>query len=163
MRIALGIEYDGTDFRGWQAQPGSRTVQGVLEQAVSTVADHAVGVVCAGRTDSGVHAVGQVVHFDTHAERRPRSWTLGCNVNLPREVTVLWAQPVAEDFHARFGAVRRSYRYVILNRMTRPAVLRDRVAWHHQTLEVEAMACAAAHLVGEHDFSSFRALSCQAR
>jgi tRNA pseudouridine38-40 synthase len=163
MRIALGIEYDGTAFRGWQAQPGSRTVQGVVEQAVSTVADHQVGVVCAGRTDSGVHAVGQVVHFDTRAERRPRSWTLGCNVNLPRDVTVLWARPVAEDFHARFGAVRRSYRYVILNRMTRPAVLRDRVCWHHKSLDAAPMARAAAHLEGEHDFSSFRALSCQAK
>ncbi|MEJ2345508.1 MAG: tRNA pseudouridine(38-40) synthase TruA [Gammaproteobacteria bacterium] len=148
---------------GWQAQPGSRTVQGVVEQAVSTVANHPVGVVCAGRTDSGVHAVGQVIHFDTHAERRPRSWALGCNVNLPRDVTVLWARPVAEDFHARFGAVRRSYRYAILNRMTRPAVLRDRVCWHHQPLDVAPMALAGAHLEGEHDFSSFRALSCQAR
>jgi tRNA pseudouridine38-40 synthase len=163
MRIALGVEYDGTDFCGWQSQDGARTVQGVVEQALSTVANHAVNVTCAGRTDSGVHAVGQVVHFDSVANRSMRSWILGCNSNLPRDVSIVWAQAVDDEFHARFRATARSYRYVILNRMTRPAMLRDRVCWHHQPLDEKRMAAAARHLVGEHDFSSFRALACQAK
>lgn len=163
MRVALGIEYDGTGFCGWQSQTGTRTVQQEVERALSTVADHPVSVVCAGRTDSGVHAVGQVVHFDSDAERSVRSWVLGANANLPRDVSVIWARPVAGEFHARFSAQARSYRYVILNRMTRPAVWRDRVCWHHQQLDERRMQRAADFLVGEHDFSSFRALACQAR
>ncbi len=163
MRIALGIEYDGTDFCGWQIQDGTRTVQGALEEALSKVAAHPVHVICAGRTDAGVHAVGQVVHFDSEAPRSMRSWLLGANSNLPRDAGVIWAQPVDTDFSARFSATARSYRYIILNRMTRPALLRDRVCWQHRPLDVEAMGAAAAHLIGEHDFSSFRAMACQAK
>lgn len=163
MRIAAGIEYDGTAFSGWQSQPGSRTVQGCVEQALSKVADHPVQVVCAGRTDSGVHATGQVIHFDTGASRRMRSWILGANANLPADVSVTWAQPVDERFHARFGALERRYRYVILNRMVRPALGRSRVCWDHYPLDAGLMAQAGTYLVGEHDFSSFRALACQAK
>lgn len=163
MRIALGIEYDGSAFNGWQRQSHAPSVQEAVERAVSKVADHPVSVVCAGRTDTGVHATAQVVHFDTRAERRMRSWILGTNSNLPSEVSVTWAQPVAADFHARFKAVSRQYRYVILNRMYRPALLRRRVCWDHNPLEAETMHTAAQVLLGEHDFSAFRALACQAR
>lgn len=163
MRIALGVEYDGSDFSGWQAQIGSRTVQGTVEQALSKVADHPVRVVCAGRTDTGVHAAEQVVHFDSEAPRSMRSWVLGANANLPRDVSLRWAQPMSDDFHARFQATARSYRYVILSRFTRPAILHRRVCWRHSELDGARMAAAAGHLIGEHDFTSFRALACQAK
>ncbi|MGA7802471.1 MAG: tRNA pseudouridine(38-40) synthase TruA [Gammaproteobacteria bacterium] len=163
MRIAVGVEYDGTAFSGWQSQPGSRTVQGSIEQALSKVADHPVQVVCAGRTDSGVHATGQVVHFDSDAPRRMRSWVLGANATLSADVAVTWAQPVDQQFHARFRALQRRYRYVILNRTVRPALARSRVCWDHRPLDARRMAQAGVHLVGEHDFSSFRALACQAK
>lgn len=163
MRIALGIEYDGSRFSGWQRQPHASSVQGALEAALSVVADHPVAVVCAGRTDTGVHATAQVVHFDSAAPRSMRSWILGTNSNLPPEVCVIWAQPVAEDFHARFGATGRQYRYIILNRIMRPALLRQRVSWDYRPLDVARMAEAGQLLVGKHDFSSFRALACQAK
>lgn len=163
MRIALGVEYDGSGFHGWQIQPGVRTVQEVLEQALSKVADQPVVVQCAGRTDTGVHGVGQVVHFDTAARRASRSWILGTNVNLPRDVNVLWAQPVSEQFHARFSAVSRDYRYVILNRATRSSLQRDRAVWTHRPLDAARMHEAAQLLLGTHDFSSYRALGCQAK
>lgn len=163
MRIALGIEYDGTRYAGWQYQHHAPSVQQVVERAVSKVADEPVRVVCAGRTDTGVHALGQVVHFDTGAERTARSWVLGCNSNLPQDVGVRWARPVGDEFHARFGAVARRYRYLILNRPTRPALLHHRVCWHRLPLDESRMAAAAWPLVGEHDFSSFRALACQAK
>ena len=164
MRWAAGIEYDGSGFCGWQLQqPGVRTVQEAVEHAFSTVADHALGVVCAGRTDAGVHATGQVVHFDSEARRAERSWVLGANANLPEDVTVHWVRPVAEDFHARFSARERRYRYLILNRWVRPALLRGRVTWFHKPLDVERMRAGGRHLLGEHDFSSFRALGCQAK
>ena len=163
MRLALGIEYDGTDFSGWQRQAGARTVQECVERALSAVADHAVHVICAGRTDAGVHALGQVVHFDSDARRSLRSWVLGANVNLTGDVSVLWAREAVQDFHARFSARARHYRYVILNRETRPALGRHRASWYHRPLDERAMAQASAHLVGEHDFSSFRALACQAK
>lgn len=163
MRVALGVEYDGTDFSGWQTQSGTRTVQDCLEQAVSRVADHQVQVVCAGRTDAGVHGVGQVVHFDTGAERAERSWVLGINANLPPDISVLWAKPVSNEFHARFGAVKRHYRYLILNRWVRPAVERNRMSWIHKSLDEQRMQQACAHLLGEHDFSSYRAVACQAK
>jgi tRNA pseudouridine38-40 synthase len=164
LRLALGIEYDGSGFRGWQMQePGVRSVQGCLEQALSRVADHPVAVVCAGRTDAGVHALEQVVHFDTWAQRRERSWVLGANVNLPRDVRVLWARPVDPGFHARFRATARHYRYLILTRDTGSALLRDRVAWFHYALDKALMREAALDLVGEHDFTSFRAVGCQAK
>lgn len=164
MRIALGLEYDGAEFRGWQIQGKEvRTVQGCLEQALSQVADEPVATICAGRTDAGVHATAQVVHFDTQARRSPRSWILGSNSNLPPDISVLWACPVAPTFHARFAALARRYRYLILNRPYRSALQHRRVAWCCQPLEVERMAAAARYLLGEHDFTSFRAQGCQAK
>lgn len=164
MRIALGIEYDGAAYHGWQAQaPGVPSVQGAVDRAVSFVADQDVTVVCAGRTDAGVHATGQVVHFDTGAERVPRAWLQGVNSRLPDDVAVRWAVPVLDDFHARFSAFARRYRYVILNEPTRPGLLGRHVTWQFRPLDVERMQAAAQHLVGEHDFSSFRAAGCQSR
>ncbi len=164
MRIALGIEYDGSDFAGWQLQDGEvRTVQGCVEQALSKVADHPVRVICAGRTDAGVHATAQVVHFDTGAERAMRSWVYGANANLPKSVSVQWARVVDDDFHARFSAVRRRYRYVILNREVRPTFLAWRVAWEYRPLDEALMRQAAGHLLGEQDFSAYRTLACQAK
>ncbi len=163
MRVALGIEYDGSNFCGWQSQRGVRTVQATLEQALSKVANHVVKVTTAGRTDAGVHAAAQVVHFDTTAVRSERSWVFGCNANLPPDVVIGWAQPVAETFHARFSALARHYRYVILNRRVRPAIVHRRVTWSCHPLTIATMREAAAYLVGEHDFSSFRAKACQAK
>lgn len=164
MRIALGIEYDGSKFSGYQAQaPGVRTVQGALEAAVTKVAAQPVTTACAGRTDAGVHASGQVVHFDTSAERSERAWVYGINANLPKDVCVLWACRVPDDFHARFSAERRTYRYVIFSRRVRPTFLAYRVTWDHRELDAGRMAEAARHLLGEHDFSSYRAVACQAK
>jgi tRNA pseudouridine38-40 synthase len=163
MRFALGVEYDGAGFFGWQSQPGGNTVQDVLERSLSSIAGEQVRVVCAGRTDTGVHALGQVVHFDTAAERPATAWVRGTNAHLPASVAVRWAMPVAADFHARFSALARTYRYVLLNRPERPAVLAGKVGWCHRPLDLAAMQAAAACLQGEHDFSSFRAAGCQAR
>ena len=164
MRIALGIEYDGRAFKGWQMQRHTvATVQAAVEAALGSVAAQPVRVVCAGRTDTGVHAVGQVVHFDTTAVRAPRNWVLGANVNLPPEVAVSWALQTADDFHARFSAQSRSYRYLILNRATRSSLLAGRATWEHRPLDVPAMHRAGQALVGTHDFSSYRALGCQAK
>jgi tRNA pseudouridine38-40 synthase len=163
VRIAMGVEYDGSGFHGWQVQDGVRTAQAELERAVGQVADHPVGVHCAGRTDAGVHASEQVVHFETHARRTERSWVLGTNVNLPADIAVLWARPVSAAFHARFSATARHYRYLILTRPTRSALERNRVVWVREPLELEPMRRAAQDLVGEHDFSSFRAVACQAK
>ncbi|MDX1624920.1 MAG: tRNA pseudouridine(38-40) synthase TruA [Wenzhouxiangellaceae bacterium] len=162
-RIVLGVEYEGSRFYGFQFQRQEPTVQQVLEQAASRVADHPVTIHCAGRTDTGVHAFCQVAHFDTPSERSERGWVLGCNTNLPDGVTVLWARPMPNDFHCRFSAVARAYRYRILNRWTRPGLDAGRVSWEKRPLDAERMHEAAQHLVGEHDFSSFRALGCQAR
>lgn len=164
MRIAVGIEYDGSNFSGWQYQDQAvRTVQGAVEGALSTVANHPLHVVCAGRTDAGVHATGQVIHFDTGVQRDERAWVFGANANLPKDVVVLWAKPVSDEFHARFSAQRRAYRYVIFTRQVRPTFLAYRVSWHHRELDVERMAQAGAALLGEHDFSSYRAIACQAK
>lgn len=163
MRIALGVEYDGSRFAGWESQPAQRTAQACLEGALSRVADHGVRTVCAGRTDAGVHACGQVVHFDTSAERRMRSWVLGANANLPGDMAVLWAVPVTDEFHARFSACGRHYGYFIFNRAVRPALGRGRMTWQCRPMDVQRMQEAAGHLIGEHDFSSYRALACQAR
>lgn len=162
MRIALGIEYDGTDFFGWQIQNDHPTVQDCLEKSLSSVADHPVRVVCAGRTDTGVHALGQVVHFDTDSTRPKRAWTLGVNSDLPQSVNVRWAKIVSDDFHARFAARSRSYSYLIFNSPIRSSLLRDRAWWVRRSLNAESMGLAAAHLIGRHDFSSFRAAGCQA-
>lgn len=164
MRLAIGLEYDGSGFMGWQRQThAGRTVQACVEAAVAKVADHPVELTCAGRTDAGVHASGQVVHFDTQARRSERSWLLGLNSNLPKDVAVNWMREVPEDFHARFCARARHYRYTILNRLTRPALQRMRATWVHNPLQVELMQSAARHLLGKHDFSAFRAVECQAR
>ena len=163
MRIAMGIEYDGSRFSGWQRQPHAGSVQAALEHALSHVADHPVEVVCAGRTDAGVHATAQVVHFDSAAVRSLRGWMLGTNSNLPPEVCVTWAQHVEPDFHARFSAIGRQYRYTILNRPMRPALLRDRVSWDYRPLDADRMDEAGRVLIGKQDFSSFRALACQAK
>jgi tRNA pseudouridine38-40 synthase len=162
-RIAIGIEYDGTRYAGWQRQAEVPSVQAEVERALSSVADHPVEVTCGGRTDAGVHALGQVAHFDTHARREPRGWALGANSLLPADVAVLWAAPVAPDFHARYTALSRRYRYVILNRASRPALARHRTCWTHRRLDADAMHAAAQCLVGEHDFSAFRASECQSR
>lgn len=162
-RIALGIEYDGSRYCGWQYQDHSPSVQEKVEQALSQVAAHPVRVSCAGRTDTGVHAMGQVVHFDTEAVRPEHAWVLGGNANLPEDITVLWAKPVSTEFHARFSAVRRQYRYVIFNRSLRPAILAKRASWEYRPLDIERMREATTYLLGEHDFSSYRALACQAK
>jgi len=163
MRIACGVEYDGRRFCGWQQQIGVRTVQPHVEAALSAVADHSVRVHCAGRTDTGVHASGQVVHMETNAERSMRSWVLGANVSLPRDVSILWARTVPDTFHARFSATLRSYRYVICNRPTRPGLWAGKVSWDFRVLDERKMAAGARFLIGEHDFSSFRAKGCQAK
>jgi tRNA pseudouridine38-40 synthase len=163
MRIALGIEYDGSQFHGWQKQPNCRTVQNVLEAVLSRIANQPVHVVCAGRTDTGVSAVGQVVHFDTSAKRNIRAWVYGSNSDLPQDVCVRWAQPVPDDFSARYSAMTRSYRYLIYNNPIRPSLLCRQVTWQYRPLDVEKMAQAAKVLEGEHDFSSFRAIECQAK
>ena len=162
-RIALGIEYDGSHFLGWQTQPGGGTVQDALEMALSGIADAPARVTCAGRTDCGVHARAQVVHFDTGAERPDSAWVRGVNAMLPEAMAVLWSQRVAPDFHARYSARSRTYRYVLLNRPVRPALAARYAGWHHAPLEIEAMRAAAAQLLGEHDFSAFRAAECQAK
>lgn len=163
MRVAMGIEYVGTAFCGWQSQERERSVQQTLETAISTVADRAVRVVCAGRTDAGVHAMGQVVHFDTDVRRPTRAWTMGVNANLPADVSVSWARPVDDAFHARFSARFRTYRYVVHNSRLRSAHLADRAWWWRRDLDLDAMRSATMHLLGEHDFSAFRAAECQAK
>jgi len=163
MRLALCIEYDGSQFHGWQQQPGTTTVQECLQQAVSFVADQQVGVTAAGRTDTGVHATAQIVHFDSTVIRKLYGWKRGINTRLPQGIAVLWVQPVDDDFHARFKALSRRYRYVIYNRRVRPTFLAGRVTWEYRSLELEKMIEASRCLLGHHDFSSFRASSCQAR
>jgi len=162
-RIAIGIEYDGTRYAGWQRQAEVPSVQAELERALSSVADHPVEITCGGRTDAGVHALGQVAHFDSPAPREPRGWALGANSLLRGDIAVLWAATVAPGFHARYAARARSYRYVILNRASRPALHRHRACWIHRPLDAAAMHEAAQCLVGEHDFSAFRAAECQSR
>lgn len=164
MRIALGVEYDGSGFRGFQTQGvGVPTVQRCLEQALTAVAAHPVAVTCAGRTDAGVHAGGQVVHFDSDADRPLRAWVMGGNAHLPDAISIIWAQPVPDSFHARFSALARCYRYIIINRAVRSALLRQRVTWWYQPLDAERMHLAGQALLGEHDFSSYRAQGCQSR
>jgi len=163
MRYALGIEYDGTAYKGFQAQEGLPTIQGVLEHALTRVAAHPVQIICAGRTDAGVHAHGQVVHFDTPAIRDNHSWLQGANTYLPDDIAVSWIKPVPDDFHARFGAYSRRYRYTILNTPVRSGVNHRYAAWYRKPLNADLMHQAAQALVGKHDFSSFRAAQCQAK
>lgn len=163
MRIALGIEYDGSGFCGWQRQVNAPSIQAVVESALSKVACHKIQVICAGRTDTGVHALSQVIHFDTPVVRDPHSWLRGCNANLPQSVAATWVRPVNEDFHARFSAQSRRYRYIIFNRDIRPTFLAGRVTWDYRPLDTVVMAEAAQHLVGVHDFSAYRAAGCQSK
>ena len=162
-RLALCIEYDGQRFNGWQSQDHGRTVQQTLEMAISRVADEQVTVQCAGRTDTGVHAIHQIVHMDCNVERKMHSWLLGTNSNLPNDISVQWVKPVNDKFHARFSAKRRSYRYIILNSSSRSALLHGRVSWEPRQLNIDSMQSAAVHLLGEHDFTSYRAVACQAK
>jgi tRNA pseudouridine38-40 synthase len=162
-RLAVGIEYDGRGYCGWQQQSDAASVQVALEQALSRVADQRIQLVCAGRTDAGVHARAQVAHFDTDAVRSSRAWLLGANSYLPRDISLHWVQPVGGDFHARFSALARSYRYLILNRVTRSALAHGRALVAHRPLDVVAMQAGAQWLIGEHDFSAFRSSECQAR
>ena len=163
MRIAVGIEYAGGRYAGWQRQHHAPSVQAEVEAALGRVAAHPVAVICAGRTDAGVHALGQVIHFETAAERELRSWVLGANANLPNDIVVRWAAHVSDEFHARYSALSRSYRYIVLNRATRPAVEAGRVGWVLKPLDVQRMRAAGECLLGQHDFSAFRAAQCQAR
>lgn len=161
MRIALGIEYDGSRYFGWQRQHEVASVQEKLERALSKVADHEVQVVCAGRTDAGVHATGQVVHFDTTSVRAERAWTMGVNTNLPPDIAVRWVKEVPDDFSARFSATARRYRYVLNNSPLRPGIGGTLVTHFYAPLDAERMHLAAQCLLGEHDFTSFRASQCQ--
>lgn len=163
MRIALGVEYDGHPFQGWQSQTGGKTVQDTLQYALNQIAAEQISVIAAGRTDAGVHALEQVVHFDTAADRPVTAWVRGVNALLPDNIAVRWAHPVPDEFHARFSAHGRHYRYLLLNRAVRPAIQAGKVGWFHAPLNVNTMQVAAQHLLGEHDFSAFRAAECQAK
>ena len=162
MKIALGVEYNGTDFSGWQIQPKQRTVQGCLINALDKITGQTVKVVAAGRTDSGVHAIQQVAHFETEADRSERNWILGLNSNLPGDMNITWAKRVDDDFSARFSALNRSYRYLIMNRISRSSLHANKMWWIFAPLDIERMQAAADLLVGHHDFSAFRAKLCQA-
>ncbi|WP_040436502.1 tRNA pseudouridine(38-40) synthase TruA [Melaminivora alkalimesophila] len=163
MRIALGVSYAGQGYHGWQSQPGGNTVQDRLEAALARFATEPISTVCAGRTDAGVHGLMQVVHFDTPLQRPPFSWVRGTNTFLPPDIAVQWAHPVPPGFHARASALGRRYAYVLLQSPVRPSVEAGRVGWVFRALDGQAMREAARHLIGEHDFSSFRAAGCQAR
>ncbi|MDI1303196.1 MAG: tRNA pseudouridine(38-40) synthase TruA [bacterium] len=164
MRLAIGVDFNGSAYRGWQTQQaGVRSVQETLERAISIVADEDVSVVGAGRTDAGVHAAGMVAHFDTDAMRSPRNWLLGVNTKLPDDIALRWIAPVSDEFHARFKAVARRYRYVIFNHPVRSSLLAGMVTWHYHTLDLARMQAAAAYLAGVHDFTSFRAVACQSK
>lgn len=160
-RYALTVEYDGSQFNGWQVQIGVPTVQEALEVALSRVANHPVRVTGAGRTDTGVHATGQVAHFESSSRRSLRSWLKGANTLLPKGAVILSVSPVGSNFHARFSATGRTYRYVIFNRPVAPTFLRNRVTWEYRPMDVSRMQAAAAFLVGRHDFNAYRAVACQ--
>ncbi|MDE2478344.1 MAG: tRNA pseudouridine(38-40) synthase TruA, partial [Betaproteobacteria bacterium] len=163
MRIALGLSYRGCAYQGWQSQPGGATVQDHVERALREFTGASLRVVCAGRTDAGVHALQQVVHFDSPVQRAAQSWVRGLNTFLPPDISVLWSREPGEDFHAQKSAQSRRYRYVLVQHPVRPALLHGLVGWTHHRLDAQAMREGAAPLLGEHDFSSFRASSCQAR
>jgi tRNA pseudouridine38-40 synthase len=163
MRIALGIEYDGHLYYGWQAQEGLLTVQGQLQTALSIIANEPIQVFCAGRTDAGVHATGQVIHFETNAQRAVHAWTLGTNSHLPSSIAVRWVKAVDDNFHARFTATARCYRYVIYNHQLRPAILAGRTTWYQRPLDITVMQQASSALLGEQDFTSFRSSQCESR
>ncbi|MBA2648868.1 MAG: tRNA pseudouridine(38-40) synthase TruA [Legionella sp.] len=163
MRIALVVEYDGSQYHGWQAQTGLHTVQQAVEHALSQVADQPVTVVCAGRTDTAVHATNQVIHFDSDKERSTRAWFHGVNAFLPKDICIKWAREMPDDFHARYSALSRRYRYIIYNGAIRPALLRSNVTWQYRQLDHRLMHQSAQSLLGEHDFTSFRSVECQSK
>ena len=163
MRIALGIEYNGSAFHGWQRQENLLTIQGSLEAALTQIADEPITLFCAGRTDAGVHATGQVAHFDTNAIRPMRAWVFGSNALLPPNIAVCWAQSVDEEFHARYTALSRCYRYIIYNYPARPAILAAKAAWYYDVLNIAMMEQAGSYLIGEHDFSAFRSAQCESK
>ena len=163
VRIALGIEYNGSAFCGWQTQPSGCAVQDALERALTAIAGHRIATICAGRTDAGVHALAQVVHFDCEAARPESAWVRGTNASLPASAAATWAMPVADEFNARYSALERCYRYVLLNHPVRPAVNQGRVAWTHTPLDISRMREAVQYLLGEHDFNAFRSSECQAK
>jgi len=163
LRVAVGVEYDGSPFCGWQSQAEGDTIQGVLENAIAQIAQHPVRIHAAGRTDAGVHALMQVAHFDSQSIRPDSAWVRGVNAYLPHSVRVLWAQKVSEGFHARFSATGRSYLYWLMNTPVAPAIQRLQAGWYHHRLDLNAMQAGARHLLGEHDFSAFRASECQAK
>jgi tRNA pseudouridine38-40 synthase len=162
MRYALGIEYNGSQYSGWQRQKEVNSVQAEIEKALSHIANEPIAVSCAGRTDAGVHATGQVVHFDTTNERPDRAWTMGMNTKLPDDIAVRWVKAVPDDFHARFSATARRYRYIVLNQKLRSGILKSGLSHIYKPLDIEAMTRASRCLLGEHDFTSFRAIFCQA-
>jgi tRNA pseudouridine38-40 synthase len=162
-RFACGVEYDGHGFLGFQTQVQTPTIQDCLENAIAKVANHEVRLICSGRTDTGVSATAQVIHFDTEVERTEYQWIMGINTNLPKGISVLWVKQVADDFHARFSAIQRSYRYVIYNRWIRPAIGRHSMTWEMLPLDEKKMHQAAQYLLGEHDFNAFRSSACQSK
>lgn len=162
-KYAACIEYNGTAYCGWQRLSHAPSVQEEVEKALSFVANHKIDLTCAGRTDSGVHGLGQVVHFESDADRSIKAWQMGCNANLPDDISLSWIQTMSDDFHARFSAISRRYRYIILNRKIRPALLDKKVCWFRDKLDYGLMDEAANYLLGENDFSSFRASACQAK
>lgn len=161
MRLALGVEYHGGSFCGWQRQKNQTTIQGTLENSLSQIADHSVKTICAGRTDTGVHALGQVVHFDTDKNRPLHAWLIGTNTYLPKTISLKWVKIVPEDFHARFSAKARTYQYFIHNVPIHSALTAGKATWYRYPLDVTLMQRAAQYLVGEHDFSSFRSSQCE--
>ncbi len=163
MKIALGIEYCGTSYCGWQRQNIPNSIQECVEKSLSKIANQSIKVCCAGRTDRGVHALHQVIHFETEVERKMFSWVVGTNINLPDDISILWAKQVDEDFHARFSAIARTYRYLILNRRSRPGVQHGKLTWERQPLDETRMQQAARDLIGRHDFTSYRTVACQAK
>lgn len=162
-RIAMGLEYDGHPFHGWQRQAHACSIQETLETALAKVASHPIKTIAAGRTDAGVHATGQVIHFDTHAIRSEHAWLFGTNTALPKSIRVLWIRFVPQHFHARYSALSRRYRYVIYNNLIRPSLFRTAVGWYYKKLDIQKMREGARHWLGEHDFSSFRASECQSK
>lgn len=162
-RLAACIEYSGVKYSGWQLQKNASSVQEQVEKAIGQVANHAVRVVTAGRTDTGVHGIGQIIHFDTDSQRKPVNWLHGVNTALPHDISLIWTHPVPSDFHARFDARKRHYRYVLLNRGVSPSTLHGLVTWHRPKLDLQRMQQAAALLIGRHDFSGYRASRCQSK
>lgn len=161
--MALGLCYDGTAWHGWQKQPSGHTVQDQFEKALSQFLDAPTSTVCAGRTDSGVHALNQVVHIDTSVQRSMESWVRGLNALLPMSISVQWAQEVADEFHARFSAQNRRYVYLLRNSRVRSPLLHNKVGWVFRPLDINSMRQAATYFLGEHDFTTFRAAECQAK